>query len=552
MKTLRFLLQSSPRLTLLTGAISVLSGAFNGALVAVVHRALTGEASRSVAVATLFLAVGAGKLVTGYFSEVLLTRRAHLAVAELRLRLVRKLERVPFRAYERIGASRVLSALADDVGAVGHAMNVLPAFAINLAVVAGAGVYLVWLSFETLAVLAVFTLACGLAYRRVLHRAHEAFGRAAAHRDRLHAHFLALTHGAKELKLHRPRRQAFVREELEPTLEAVVVDDVASHARYIFAHVTSHFFLLVLIGLVVFVLPAIGELGLETISGYVLVALYLMGPMSGAAGALPVFHRAGVALTRIEELGVSLEARAVELSEERPIASTFHSIALRSVVCRYEREGEARPFVLGPIDLVLVPGEVVFVTGGNGSGKSTLGKLVAGLYEPDEGSILWDGRPVDDTNRDEYRQLVSAVFSDFFLFDKLLGLDEEGLDARAEAVLAELDLQEKVHVRKGSFSTLRLSQGQKKRLALALAMLEDRPLVLFDEWAADQDPEFKEVFYRRVLPALKARGKSLLVITHDDRYFELADRSLRLEDGRLVSGRPEPTSLPTPTDVVPA
>src|SRR5262249_40882734 len=123
----------------------------------------------------------------------------------------------------------------------------------------------------------------------------------------------------------------------------------------------------------------------------------------------------------------------------------------------------------------------------------------------------------------------------FHLFDSLLGMESPGLDAQARRYLSELRLAHKVKVQNGALSTTELSRGQRKRLALLTAYLEDRPLYVFDEWAADQDPQFKEIFYPRLLPELKARGKAVLVISHDDRYFPVADRILRLEDGKLIA-----------------
>jgi putative ATP-binding cassette transporter len=128
-----------------------------------------------------------------------------------------------------------------------------------------------------------------------------------------------------------------------------------------------------------------------------------------------------------------------------------------------------------------------------------------------------------------------VVFSDFFLFDSLLGLEVPEGDARPEEYLERLLLHHKVKIEGGTLSTLDLSQGQRKRLALLTAYLEDRPIYLFDEWAADQDPEFKEVFYRHLLPDLKARGKTVVVISHDDRYYDAGDRLVRLDSGGLVS-----------------
>jgi len=185
------------------------------------------------------------------------------------------------------------------------------------------------------------------------------------------------------------------------------------------------------------------------------------------------------------------------------------------------------------LNLTIHQGEIVFIVGGNGSGKTTLAMLLLGLYEPEMGSIVLNGTSVNEANLDKYRQYFSAVFSDFHLFEQLLGTDRHDLSVQATRYVEILNMAHKVKVVDGKFSTINLSTGQRKRLALVSSYLEDRPIYLFDEWAADQDPVFKRIFYTELLPDLKVRGKTILVITHDDAYFSCADRIIKLEDGHL-------------------
>jgi putative ATP-binding cassette transporter len=226
----------------------------------------------------------------------------------------------------------------------------------------------------------------------------------------------------------------------------------------------------------------------------------------------------------------STETCSFDQAEE---GASFSRLELKGIVHSYHREQEDSHFVLGPLDLTFHPGELVFLVGGNGCGKSTLAKILAGLYVPEAGEIRLDGRLITDKNRDEYRQLFSAVFADFYLFENLLGLNRPNVDVQAGEYLELLHLQHKVKVRDGILSTTAVSQGQRKRLALLTAYVEDRPFYLFDEWAADQDPYFKGVFYTQLLPELKSRGKTVLVISHDDKYFDVADRIIKMDYGKL-------------------
>jgi len=226
---------------------------------------------------------------------------------------------------------------------------------------------------------------------------------------------------------------------------------------------------------------------------------------------------------------------------------TFENLELVNVMHSYHRETEDSHFELGPINLRFRPGELVFLVGGNGSGKSTLAKIITGLYVPESGEIRIDGKPVTDANRDDYRQLFSAVFVDFYLFENLLGIHSRNVDEQAKTYLDQLHLSHKVKVKDGVLSTTAVSQGQRKRLALLTAYLEDRAFYLFDEWAADQDPLFKDVFYTQLLPELKARGKTVLVISHDDKYFDVADRIIKLDYGKLdASGVSKGEELTSP------
>lgn len=186
---------------------------------------------------------------------------------------------------------------------------------------------------------------------------------------------------------------------------------------------------------------------------------------------------------------------------------------------------------LGPIDLTVSSGEELFIAGGNGSGKTTLAKVLIGLYSPDEGHVMLNGQVVSKETRNNYRQLFSTVFVEGHVFDRLLGVELEQEKLRHFATL--LGIEKYVDVETGHFSSQNLSRGQHKRLALLVACMDDRPILVFDEWAAEQDPGFKEIFYKQILPELRKQGKTVVAITHDDRYFSAADRVLKLLDGQL-------------------
>jgi putative ATP-binding cassette transporter len=214
------------------------------------------------------------------------------------------------------------------------------------------------------------------------------------------------------------------------------------------------------------------------------------------------------------------------------------SIALEDAVFTYTDEGGAALFEVGPLSAEFRAGEIAFVTGGNGSGKSTMLRLLTGLMPLGGGRLLADGEPVDAERMQAFRDQISAVLSDNHLSRRLYGIADADA-ARAGPLLARLEMEDKVGVRDGAFTTVDLSAGQRKRLALVVALLEDKRVIVLDEWAAGQDPHFRRVFYEAILPELKARGKIVICVTHDDRWFGLADRVIRMNEGRFTEDWPK-------------
>jgi putative ATP-binding cassette transporter len=222
--------------------------------------------------------------------------------------------------------------------------------------------------------------------------------------------------------------------------------------------------------------------------------------------------------------------------QKPPPKPCFASIELREIVHEYAAKG-IDAFKVGPLNFTLQPGEIVFIVGGNGSGKTTFMMLLLGLYETKHGCIVLNEQKVEDHELDRYRSYFSAVFSDYALFDTIFDRSPETA-ARATVMLEKLRLADKTTITEGRFSSIALSSGQRKRLALVSAYLEDRPVYVFDEWAADQDPQFRHLFYSELLPELKRVGKAVVAITHDDQYFHYADRILQMRNGCLSDWSP--------------
>ena len=289
-------------------------------------------------------------------------------------------------------------------------------------------------------------------------------------------------------------------------------------------------------GLLLFGVPQQLPEAQAVLPAYILTLTYLLGPIENLIQQLPSLASADVAIKKVTAMGLALAEQAeIDSVVRQPSPSSWHTLTLDRGAHTYHSADADHAFRIGPLSLTLKAGELVFIVGGNGSGKSTLAKLITGLYSPDAGELRLDDQPIVEANREWYRQLFSAIFSDFYLFERLIAAEALTVDEQARTYLKTLELEQKVSVQDGQLSTLALSQGQRKRLALLAAYLEDRSIYLFDEWAADQDPVFRDVFYTQLLAELKRRGKTVLVISHDDHYFHLADRVIKLDQGLIES-----------------
>ena len=527
------------RASWLNVAIAVLTGLVSGGssarLIALINRAVSGNSSADLV--WYFVGLALVALLTGTISQFLLIDLAQAAIYKLRLRLSQGILSAPLRQLEELGASRLLATLVEDVQAISSSVFAIPFICIDLAVITGCLIYLGWLSGVVFFVVVALIGIAVVSVQLLLNRAYRFLASAREEDDRLFKHFRSITEGIKELKLHTLRRQVFFSEELQ--VSAAVSRQYRTSALKIAALTTGWGQLLffTVVGLLLFGLPRWVSVTTPVLSAYVLTITYLLIPLQSILGHLPTLFSASVAVEKVEQMGLALASRAETNSAiQVTSAPNWTSLELNQVSHTYRGEEENSRFVLGAICLTFYPGELVFIVGGNGSGKSTLAKLLTGLYIPEAGEIRLDGKPITAENLEWYRQHFSAVFSDFYLFERLLGIGNYDLDTQAQKYLQQLHLEQKVQVKDGVLSTTALSQGQRKRLVLT-AYLEDRPIYLFDEWASDQDPFFREIFYKQLLPDLKQRGKTALVISHDDRYFHLADRVIKLDYGKVEYDR---------------
>ncbi|WP_141439798.1 cyclic peptide export ABC transporter [Vreelandella titanicae] len=533
---LSYLIRRTRGLMTAAALASILSGLFSVLLIAQINAALTSDSASRASAAWAFAGIAVALMVCRMVSTALFERLGQRALAELRSFVAQCVAETPFARFERVGSARIQSALTEHSNNVAVLFVSLPVILTNTVIVVGCLGYLAMLSWQVflfaLGVIGLGAVGYHLVHLRAIHYLQDA----SSEQDRLFGHFRALTDGAKELRLHQRKSRVFMDQILGESVEGVRRLRTYGMSLFVISTSWGQFLMYAFIGLVLFVLAGDGPNQTQVMTGFALVFVFMVTPLEGLLINIPRINMARVAASRIDDITREMpQGQERQATTQTTQVPALQHLELRDVTHQYYHEQSDDFFELGPINLSFTPGEVVFLVGGNGSGKTTLAKVVVGLYPPEGGEVLLNGERVEADGWDAYRQLFSVVFSDFHLFERLLEAPRDGLDEEGNRLLAKLHLQHKVRVENGAFTTQALSQGQRKRLALVVAYLEDRPFLVFDEWAADQDPLFKEVFYCEVLPELKRMGKAVLVITHDDRYFHLADRLVRLESGKLLA-----------------
>ena len=525
------------RASWVTVAIAISTGLISGAssawLIALISIALGRNGNNSPNLVWLFLGLILIVFITGLISQIWLVRLGQKVIFDLQMSLSQRILSASLSHLEELGAPKLLATLTDDVQSLANIVFVIPLICVDIAIVVGCLIYLGWLSWLVLLIVFIFLLVATFSVRLLLARGERLLGLAREEQDKLLKHFRTITEGTKELKLHQERRQEFLAQELYNTAAASQHYKNVSLSIFAFTANWGQVLFFMAIALLLFGLPQLTTIKTPVLSSYILTVTYLTSPLRSVLELLPNLSRASVALQKLDRLGLSLVEQSEVINHPQfDLKVAWQQLNLLAVTHAYRGESAEHSFTLGPIDLTFRPGELVFIVGGNGSGKSTLIKLITGLYTPETGQIQVDNQFITEQNREWYRQQFSVVFADFYLFEQLLGIDKSYFQ-QVQNYLNLLQLERKVKISNGKISTTALSQGQRKRLALLTAYLEDRPIYIFDEWASDQDPVFKEIFYTQLLGQLRNRGKTVLVISHDDRYFHLGDRIIKLDYGKV-------------------
>lgn len=512
--------------------MSILSGLSNVVIIIMVTSVIEIETEqKKYLVFYYILAIGL-YLFGRRFVQINLVKFTRRIIWDLTTRLTDKIFSTTYQKFEKIDRGRVYTALNDDVNTIGQSTSIITTLITSIITVVGAFLYLASIAFWA-ALLTIFIIVTlSSTYHYVSITTNIYFKKARDSRDVFMRLINGMIDGFKEISLHMSRKLDYKHDmTLSATeyREKITIADI----RFVNAFLVGESLLVILLGSVAFGMTELfPDIKYYTIMNFVVILLYLIGPINGILNAVPSFVHLRIAWNRLQEFIKEIPANLDLAAAPRSNPQYVESIEAKDVVFRYGKLGDVDGFSIGPVNLEARKGEIVFIIGGNGSGKTTFAKLITGLYNPDEGQFMINKEPVDARQLGEY---FSVVFSPPQLFEKLYGIDMKDKSIDIDGYLRYMDLCGKVEVIGDRYSTIDLSGGQRKRLALLQCYLEDRPIYLFDEWAADQDPEFRKFFYCNVLTEMKKTGKIVIAITHDENYFHVADRVLRMYQGKLES-----------------
>jgi putative pyoverdin transport system ATP-binding/permease protein len=462
---------------------------------------------------------------------------AERIVTKMRLRILDRIRRANLLRYEQVGTARIYSVLNESAATLSTSASYISTGFASAVMLSFATLYVAYLSLLAF----VMTLAVIAGGILLFATTHTLLAQKLKMSSEKETEFLGLVQhllgGIKEVKMNRARSDNLY-DHVVKVAEEVRSLKLETDRQFAWRAAIGQNFLYVLLAFLIFILPAFSAASAQTIGPVATAIIFIMGPLGETVGSVPLLMRSNAAVIAINGLESMLDSSTredieVDTSVERRLRS-FENILLRDVSFAYEHGLRNGAFRLGPLNLTIQVNELLFIIGGNGSGKSTMLKVMTGLYPIEGGSILLDGEIIRPEDLPAYRSLFSVIFTDFHLFDRLYGLGNVPLDA-VEQLLREMRLQDVTGIdQDGRFKRIDLSTGQTKRLALIVALLEQRPVLVFDEVAADQDPDFRRYFYEVLLRRLQNEGKTIVAVTHDDHYFHVADRVLKMEDGKFA------------------
>lgn len=465
------------------------------------------------------------------FAQIQLAKIGQNFILDTQMQLVKRIMDSHEAQIQLIGKPKILASLASDIRSLSFAFTRLPELVQGILFVITCSLYLIWLSPKLFAVVAIIMILMVSGTHLIVKRHFQSFRLMRHCEDEIQRHYETALDGHKELTLNRYRAERFYNEEFTPQAHQRRLAHIQADTYQSLSVNWGNSMMLLAVGIIFYLATYHHWATLSDAATISMTVLFMRGPLTSAIGAFPAIMQSQVGLQALKNLG--LVPYSPTFHTQQTLPENWQQIRLENVTYDYPEQGGQR-FALQPTNLTLTRGETVFLIGGNGSGKSTLSMVISGLYTPSSGKIYLDDIEITEANRDAYRQLFASVFTDFHVFEQMM--DGQGRDISEQEIhywLQQLQLDEKVKVQTNRILNSKLSQGQRKRLGLLLAALEKRSIMILDEWAADQDPQFRRAFYEQLLPLLKQHGYTIFAISHDDKYFHHAERILSMQQGQL-------------------
>jgi cyclic peptide transporter len=517
------------RYLIIIALLTILTGIANAGCIFILIRALNADVNNIYGfyfLVTLFVFV-----VTKKITESYLIRTANKLIQEIRTNLIENILETTYERFEQLEKGRIFATLSGDTIKISSSVAIVLKLITSSITIIVAFIYL-WViaQWATISMIFIVFLLVSL-YYFVAKKATVYIEKARTINDKYYTFLEGLVEGYPELSINTAKKRMYEKDMYVLNKDLCDTNSTAQ-IQYLNARILSDTSIIMVLGAICFIAPIyFPSLENNVLLSFLMVILYLFAPISDVITIAPTLNEIKISWDRINEFLKELELEKGQKKALQEFASV-DTFALENIQFNYKNKTSEKKFKIGPIDLNLNKGEILFIIGGNGSGKSTLAKVIAGLYKADKGTLKINGEEIDN---DSLGELFSIVFNDSYLFKKLYGIDVDKEKERIDSYLSLLKLDKKVRLMNSEFDTIKLSSGQKKRLAFLKCFIEDSPIYLFDEWAAEQDPEFRKFFYRTLLQKMKAEGKIIIAITHDDNYYDVADKIIKLDYGTVTT-----------------
>ena len=517
--------------------MTIISGLSNAVLLSVINYSTSKVTDKfNIKFILIFSIIFAIYIITKRQALKLAASFAENVIYGIRERIVRSLMNTELPEFEELGRAEMYARLTKDTNEISNSSSVIVSGAQAIVLVFFALIYLGFLNITAL-IIAIILMTIGISNfvigsKKIQTEIAEANDIETQYFDKINE----ITSGFKELKLSQQKKSDLFFGKIQTISNNLKEKKIITASKMSYYIVFAYAFLYTLLGAMVYIVPALDKEVLTHIVKITSTILFIIMPLGEAISTFDSINKATVAVNNLTKLEEQLKGNTAAVPDDVKLTGVFEGfekIKFDDLSFAYRDDANREQFRIGPVNFSINKGEIIFIIGGNGSGKSTLIKLITGLYLPITGGIYVDEAMVEKDEIQEYRELFAVIFSDFFIFSELYGVRDLD-DKKVTRLLKQMRLHDKTGFKNGSYTNVNLSTGQRKRLAMISLILEDKSILVFDEWAADQDPEFRKYFYNELIFDFKKSGKTIIAITHDDHYFDKADKIYKMEYGEFT------------------